>query len=229
MNQTMELNILLKSNRSQFHPLFEPDLTAANTLLMDFSIDNPEMKVLDFGNVVLLDQYVSGKISGVGKVYGYGGYMEDREIYRRSDLFAVAAGQSRSIHLGVDVWTLAGKPIYSPLAARVHSFANNNNYGDYGPTIILEHHLQGTTFFSLYGHLSAESLDGIYEGKMIKKGEMVGNVGNFPVNGDWPPHLHFQIITDMKNNMGDYPGVCSKADKEMYMHLCPDPVVFFPL
>jgi peptidoglycan LD-endopeptidase LytH len=229
MTNANNINSLLQSNRSQIHPLFEPDIAPSNTVMMDFSISNPEMKDLDFGNVILLDQYIFGKINTARKTYGYGGYMEDREIYRRSNLFDVGAGESRSIHLGVDIWIQAGKPIFCPLDARIHSYSNNSNYGDYGPTIILEHHLQNTVFFSLYGHLSAESLVASYEGKTIKKGEIIGTVGNFPVNGDWPPHLHFQIIADMNHYKGDFPGVCSKEDKEMYMDVCPDPRVFFLL
>jgi peptidoglycan LD-endopeptidase LytH len=44
------------------------------------------------------------------------------------------------------------------------------------------------------------------------------------VNGDWPPHLHFQLITDMMGNTGDFPGVCLPEEKQAYKVLCPDPI-----
>ena len=221
------LSRLLSRHKKDFSPLFDPDLNPGNTFMMDFSIHNPEMKHLDFQNVNELNSYVFEKIKQEGKRYGYGGYMEDREVYRRSPLFAVSPEEARSIHLGIDVWTEAGKPVYAPLDSTVHSFANNDNYGDYGPTIILMHELEGISFFTLYGHLELESLENLYEGKSINKGQVFCHVGNFPVNGDWPPHLHFQVILDMDDKKGDFPGVCSKSDKEKYMKICPDPLVFF--
>ncbi|TVQ83395.1 MAG: peptidase M23 [Bacteroidetes bacterium] len=225
----MTLENLLKKHRKSFHPLFEPDLTRENTSMIDFSIDNPEMKKLDFSNVENLNSYVFENIQHSNKTYGYGGYLEDREIYRRSPLFSVAGDEVRSIHLGIDVWAQAGQKIYCPLDGQVHSFANNDNYGDYGPTIILQHQLEGTGFYTLFGHLDSDSLYNLFEGKKVKKGEVLCRIGNFPVNGDWPPHLHFQIIADMGEMKGDYPGVCSIKEKEKYVTICPNPIVFFNL
>lgn len=223
----MSLEQILHLKKDNFSPLFEPDLSKDNTLLMDFSIYNPEMKILDFQNVNELDSYVFGKLKEAGKRYGYGGYMEDREVYRRSPLFAVSPEEARSIHLGIDVWVDVGEPVFCPVDARIHSFANNDNYGDYGPTIILEHNIEGEFFYTLYGHLDPGFIDNLREGKHIGKGEQFCRVGNFPVNGDWPPHLHFQIISDMGNKRGDFPGVCSKSEKDVYKKMCPDPAVFF--
>ena len=224
---TNNLKAILEKNKSLLHPMFEPDLTPANTCMLDLSAANPEITNLDFRNVQELNNYVFGKIAS--KVYGYGGYMEDREVYRRSPVFDVSPGESRSIHLGIDVWTQARKPVMAPLDATIHSFQDNNSYGDYGPTIILQHQLEETTFYTLYGHLTADSLDGLFEGKKIEKGMEFCRVGNFPDNGDWPPHLHFQVIADMKGRKGDYFGVSSKAEQEIYREICPDPVVFFCL
>ncbi len=223
----MNLHTLLKKHQHNFHPLFTPDLTPENTLLMDFSIHNGEVKKIDFRNVAQLNSFVFSSIESNGKSYGYGGYLEDREVYRRSSVFDTIAGGSRSIHLGTDVWTPAGKPVHSPLDARVHSFNNNDNYGDYGPTIILAHQLENVEFFTLYGHLTLESLHGVRQGMQLKKGDKFCEVGDFPVNGDWPPHLHFQVIADMKGQKGDFFGVSSKEEIDAFKNLCPDPSVFF--
>lgn len=225
----MNIHHLLKKHAPAFHPLFRPQLTADNTYGMDLSIHNPEMKTLDFDKVEQMHHYIFGKIDGAGKKYGYGGYMEDREVYRRSKVFSLAGGNSRSIHLGIDVWTPAGTTVFCPTDARVHSFQNNDHYGDYGPTIILEHTLEDTTFFTLYGHLSLTSLEGIAQGMSIGKGQQFCQVGNFPENGDWPPHLHFQVITDMMDKKGDFFGVCAASEKEKFQNLCPNPTVFFDL
>jgi len=117
----------------------------------------------------------------------------------------------------------AGTPLYAPLDGFVHSFKDNNVFGDYGPTIIVEYILDNVKFYTLFGHLSRESLVGMYEGKKIRKGEQLASVGNFPINGDWPPHVHFQLIVDMGDKKGDFFGVSSLSQKEYYSILCPDP------
>jgi murein DD-endopeptidase MepM/ murein hydrolase activator NlpD len=109
------------------------------------------------------------------------------------------------------------------LEALVHSFQNNTAWSDYGPTIILEHSLSNQRFFTLYGHLSLESLEGLYEGKRIEKGEKIAEFGNYPINGDWSPHLHFQIILDLLGKKGDFFGVCTPQEQEVFAKICPNP------
>lgn len=189
------------------------DFTAANTDLLTRDLS----ETVDFSNYVF-DELLSGSAFN-----GIGGYGEDRVIYRHRKHFTAVAEKPRSIHLGVDIWAAAGTPLYAPHDATVHSFAFNDHYGDYGPTIILAHELSGITFFTLYGHLSLSSLDNLQEGKTIKSGEHFASIGPYPENGDWPPHLHFQVIRDIGNLKGDFPGVCNAADRDYYLNLCPDP------
>lgn len=223
----MDLLEKLNALNGSFHPLFEPDLSTDNTFLLDFSASNADLQSFDFGNTLQLDQYIFEQVKASGKLYGYGGYLEDRDVYRRSPLFTQGNEPARSIHLGVDIWAPAGQEVYSPLDARIHSLQNNANFGDYGPTIILEHELNSTKFYTLYGHLSLESMMGLHPGDRVGPGTPFCQVGNFPVNGDWPPHLHFQVITDMMGKWGDFPGVCLASEREKYRKICPDPVVFF--
>jgi murein DD-endopeptidase MepM/ murein hydrolase activator NlpD len=166
---------------------------------------------------VLQDQLLSANAT-----VGIGGYGEKRSIYSRAEQFE-CAGEARCIHLGVDIWVPAGEDIFSPFKATVHSFQNNDALGDYGPTIILQHDLWGARFYTLYGHLSTASLDGKHIGQAIDYGEKIACVGAPPTNGDWPPHLHFQVIVDMLGKEGDFPGVASERERSLYMQICPDP------
>ena len=50
-------------------------------------------------------------------------------------------------------------PIHAALDGTIHSFQNNTALGDYGPTIILSHEIEGFKFHTLYGHLSEASLN----------------------------------------------------------------------
>ena len=60
-------------------------------------------------------------------------------------------------------------------------------------------------------------------GDKIKAGEIFCSFGEPAENGNWPPHLHFQVIADIGNYFGDYPGVCSEKDRDYYLENCPDP------
>jgi murein DD-endopeptidase MepM/ murein hydrolase activator NlpD len=118
----------------------------------------------------------------------------------------------------------------APLDGIVHSFAFNNARGDYGATIILSHRLNDISFHTLYGHLSLNSIKNLSEGQTIKRGDVFTEFGIPFENGQWPPHLHFQVILDMEGKEGDYPGVCKYSEREKYLNNCPDPnfILNFP-
>ncbi len=204
-------------------------INLSNALPLDFSASNPDLAPdrvppLDLTDTATFTEYVFGKLRAARAEAGIGGYDEHRVIYRRSEHFNANDSEPREIHLGVDIWADAGTPVYAPKDGVVHSFQDNAHFGDYGPTIILQHDLNGKTIYSLYGHLTRASLNGLYEGKEFRAGEKLAEIGPFPENGDWPPHLHFQLITDLLGYRGDFPGVCSVADREFYLGICPDPM-----
>lgn len=157
-----------------------------------------------------------------------GGYGEERNIYSQASLFSQ---DNRCIHLGVDIGLKAQTSLYAPYMGRIHSFKNNDKPYDYGPTIILEHELEeNIQFYTLYGHLSFDSLKNLTVGQIIKAGELIGYIGEKSENGGWNPHVHFQIISDMDGMQGDYPGVTSKTNAPVMLHKCPDPqlILGFP-
>jgi peptidoglycan LD-endopeptidase LytH len=131
--------------------------------------------------------------------------------------------EPRRLHLGIDIWGAAGTKVMAPLDGVVHSFAFNNNDSDYGATLVLTHNLAGNGFHTLYGHLSLNSLKNLHEGKNILRGEVIGEFGMRFENGNWPPHLHFQLIRDMQGWKGDYPGVCKYSQRRQWLENCPDP------
>ena len=197
-------------------------------LVFDFSATNPDLASLDLTDTANFTAYVFTKLRAVGVKVGVGGYNEHRVIYRRSSHFnssdeAIADDGPREIHLGIDFWADAGTPVFAPFDGVIHSFQDNANFGDYGPTIILEHSITDKPLYSLYGHLTRKSLEGLYEGKPFKAGDKLAEIGPYPENGDWPPHLHFQLMTDMLGMKGDFPGVCSLANRPKFLAICPNP------
>lgn len=190
----------------------------------DFTASNTDLSPEDIEDTDKFSAWVSLKLADNHCRYGIGGYMEHRTIYARSEHFN-APGEPRRLHLGVDIWSAAGTPVYAPLAGTVHSFRNNNNFGDYGPTIILQHELDGLQLFSLYGHLSRSDLNELYNGFPVSAGQKIGCFGRPDENGHWPPHLHFQLMFDMEGCYGDYPGVAKYSEKNKYLQNIPDPAL----
>ena len=197
-------------------------LDAPLTAKIDLSLNNPLVSAVDCHNNSDMTALLQQVLSQSGANYGIGGYAERRGWYARGEQFSHGE-EVRSIHLGVDVWAPAGTPVFAPYDATVHSAQDNALVGDYGPTVILEHNLEGATFYTLYGHLSRESLAGKKPGTPIRQGEEIGTLGAPAVNGDWPPHLHFQVILDMLGKVGDYPGVAAQSQRDLFLALCPDP------
>ncbi len=90
--------------------------------------------------------------------------------------------------------------------------------------IILKHITdEGYTFYTVYGHLSVESLAKLSVGKKIAKGEKLGSIGTSNVNGGWTPHVHLQIVTDLLDLDTGFPGVARASQREIWRSFSPDP------
>ncbi|HEV8287011.1 MAG TPA: peptidoglycan DD-metalloendopeptidase family protein [Chitinophagaceae bacterium] len=221
MTQQPLIQVLLRHS-SNFHRVVPFDSAKEKLLLLDFTKNNQEIFENIVDNTQKFSNYVNQKLQTAQARYGIGGYNEYRELYSRSKVFD-SDDEPRRLHLGIDIWGRPYTAVMSPLDGIVHSFAFNNNFGDYGPTIILSHNLEGLAFHTLYGHLSLNSIKNLREGGNVKKGDVIGEFGIPMENGQWPPHLHFQIIIDIGEYRGDYPGVCKYSEKEKYLENCPDP------
>ena len=218
MPELEKLKNIITDNTASIVPF---DLNKKNLVILDLSEANEELHQFNLLETDQFTKYIFNKLEQNNTPVGIGKYNEDRIVYK-SLLFNSDQGP-RSIHIGIDIWAEAGTKIFSPLDAKVHSFKNNSAYLDYGPTIILEHSINEIAFYTLYGHLSVDSITNLKEGQIIKIGEEIARMGEATVNGTWPPHLHFQIITDMNGKKGDFPGVVSPSKREKYLEICPDP------
>ncbi|MEM9800195.1 MAG: aminotransferase class III-fold pyridoxal phosphate-dependent enzyme, partial [Planctomycetota bacterium] len=161
------------------------------------------------------------------------GYHDETRLLYRSDAFAVEREdglEPRTVHLGVDLFAPAGTEIRAPLGGIVRSVQRNGAPLDYGPTVILDHDDEdGGAFSTLYGHLDGEVLTRLRAGERIEAGDMVGRLGGEHENGGWPPHLHFQVVLDPLDRVGDFPGVAAPGWRRAWTALCPDPAVLLGL
>jgi murein DD-endopeptidase MepM/ murein hydrolase activator NlpD len=221
---TFSISTLLTSLSEEFVPIIEPSYSVQSYIHLDLSTTNEALDITVLQQAELHHRHLQEFLKTNNAKVAYGGYLEQRKLYDRSDYFTSENPKDRrNIHLGIDLWSEAGTIVLSPLKGKVHCFQEITNFGDYGPTIILEHLEDGHTFYTLYGHLSRESLKGLEVGQDIIAGEQIATLGAPEVNGDYAPHLHFQIIVDMQSYSGDYPGVGSQSQLGFYKTNCPDP------
>jgi 4-aminobutyrate aminotransferase-like enzyme/Ser/Thr protein kinase RdoA (MazF antagonist) len=223
---TAAVEAWLEAHRDAIAPVVAPDPSRSPAVVFDFSVGSTDWEREVLVAPMLASDAIDQRMAeaGAGAEVGVGRYDEPRLVYTGEQFLSTEDGALRTIHLGMDFFQPAHAPVFAPLDATVHSIADNDLPLDYGPTIILEHRPEGgPTFFTLYGHLSHASLEGRAEGDVVRRGEQIGTLGAAEENGGWAPHLHFQLITDLFDRRGDFPGVGPASQRAIWTRLCPDP------
>ncbi len=158
-----------------------------------------------------------------------GGYLEPRPIYTSTsyDKTGNNGRESRSIHLGVDFWLPAQTPVHALLDGEIVFAVNDAGDKEYGGLIVLKHKIENFEFYTLYGHLTVESVAHKKAGDQIKKGALLALLGNYPENGNWAPHLHFQVLLSLLDFKNDFPGVAYLKQTKVWKSICPNPNLLF--
>jgi 4-aminobutyrate aminotransferase-like enzyme/Ser/Thr protein kinase RdoA (MazF antagonist) len=213
--------------RASTEPVMGLDLAKTPSIVLDLSVSSPLVSGDPADNAELyLTERVFGAMRRAAVEVSVGRYDEPRLLYV-APAFATGSGpndEHRTIHIGLDLFARAGAPVFAPLAGTVHAFADNAAHQDYGPVIILRHETDdGTEFFTLYGHLSRESLATVNLGMPVRAGDRIATLGEPAVNGGWTPHLHLQVIVDLLDLSTDFPGVAAPSQRAAWCTLCPDP------
>lgn len=160
-----------------------------------------------------------------------GGYLEPRSLYATSsyDKLGNYGDESRTVHLGVDFWLPESTPVHALFDGEIVTAINDAGDKEYGGLIILKHSFEKSFFYSLHGHLSVKSVSQWAVGDLIKKGDCIGHLGSTSENGNWVPHLHFQIMLSMLNYKIDFPGVTYPKQVGVWKSICPNPNLIFQL
>lgn len=222
--KTVKLIQYLEDHTADISPVVDFNKLSDSLFALDFTSANTFLDAETIADTALFSAWIEARLAENSCRYGIGGYNEHRTIYSRSALFNTNE-EPRTLHLGTDIWGPEGTPVYAPLQGQIHSFKFNNNFGDYGATLILEHEAEGLKFYTIYGHLNLESIRALEKGQKIIQGQKIAEFGSSVENGQWPTHLHFQLIFDLGGMMGDYPGVCRFSERAEYLSNCPDPVL----
>ncbi|MEZ4776437.1 MAG: aminotransferase class III-fold pyridoxal phosphate-dependent enzyme [Bacteroidia bacterium] len=215
------------AEKHTFAPVVAADLSPENIHVLDLGVGSEELgNNSTFEDSAQFDRHIRRLLEDAQRLAGIGKYDEVRPFYT-TDSYLTTGNEGplwRTVHLGLDIFLPSGTAVMAVYEGRIHSFANNAQERDYGPTLILEHNPpDGPTFFTLYGHLSINSMKDWMPGRKVSAGEVMGTIGPRPENGNWPPHLHFQVILDLLGRAGDFPGVAYPHQREIWKSVSPDP------
>ncbi|GGO34651.1 hypothetical protein GCM10010991_25750 [Gemmobacter aquaticus] len=197
-------------------PVFRPEIAQVRhmPLLTDRTPDMPAYS----------DRAFDAWFAAQGVDYGLGPYGEKRSVYRAAQFADAASEERRMIHMGVDVFAAVDTPVHAPLSGSVVSVVYNADPLDYGHTLILRHEAGGVRFYTLYGHLGASLPRLCQPGQQVAAGQVIAHLGDWPENGGWAPHLHFQIMTDLLGQTsGNFFGVAHESLWDVWQQICPDP------
>lgn len=222
---TSQVTLWLKNNASKLGSPIGVPLDTSNCTVLDLSVGSLDVQSpFHLSDHIAFGELVSKRLKATGAQIGVGRYNEPRLIYQ-GDQYVTLGNEKRTIHLAIDIFVESGTPIFSIYDGKIHSFQDNAKTLDNGPTIVVEYETSPSTpsFYVLYSHLARESLNSLSIGQSVRKGEQIATVGDYPDNGGWPPHLHFQLIVDMLDHEGDFFGVAPPSKREVWLNISPDP------
>ena len=171
--------------------------------------------------------WLQQQMADADAIVAIGRYDEDRSCYD-GEQFRTDAPETRSVHLGIDLFIEAETPLHAMLPGIVETVVDNAMPYDYGPTVITRHHTpDGVPFWVLYGHLSRRTLTTVQPGQQVQAGQVVAYVGDPTVNGGWAPHVHVQVITDLMAHPdhgpdGNFEGAGEPSRMHLWRSIAPD-------
>ncbi len=225
--QNKEIVKWLQANRKQIGFIVDLNLRTAPLTVLDLSVGSSTFSSLLYAdNTSNIADIVVHKLKTENSCAGIGRYDEVRWIYlTRQSLATITPGkEERNIHLGMDIFLEPGTHILAPMAGRIHSLQTHATNHTPGPTIILEHQTKTKLkFFTMYGNMNKDSIRELELGSLVKKGDKIGTLGEFKIDGKKLSHLHFQIILDLLDHTGVFPNMAKSSQREVWLNLCPNP------
>jgi hypothetical protein len=99
--------------------------------------------------------------------------------------------------IGLDLWIKSWNPVLAALEGTIHSlFKKQYGFGRLWSSDYLEHEIDGLRFYTFILTFKSREFDEKTEGAAKRRNRC--QLGVAPINGDYAPCLHFQIIKDMQ-------------------------------
>lgn len=117
----------------------------------------------------------------------YGGYAEDRSALWKGTYLDETGGY---IHLGIDINVPKNTPVLSPFDADIiDRYLDADDKIGWGGRLLLRNPKRKLL---LLAHMEPNTLT---LATKVKRGDVLGNVGTWPTNGNTFEHLHVQCVT----------------------------------
>ena len=178
----------LDRNGHRFQPVFRKPMTTANLTVLDLTAGGPNdnLSMAALYDEAALASYAHRPIRRGPRRLPFGGVRDRRPEERRT------------IHVGIDLFAPAAKAVLAPLEAVVAQIgcdlvprvSGASSCSSTAPT---------TTFPSGPCSVTSRppSAQHLAVGQRVPAGEVIARLGRPDENGEWPPHLHFQVMTDL--------------------------------
>jgi hypothetical protein len=134
----------------------------------------------------------------------WGGYLENRSHLLRGHYMK----EGEHWHVGLDLWVPAGTSLKAGLEAElVHAEMDPDHYGGWGGKLIFK--VRDDLSYSL-GHLD----NIVTEKRRYLPWEEVAIIGNYPINGNFAPHLHLQCCNKLDPLVDGYHAFSDKLRED---------------
>jgi len=217
----------LRSQIDTFASPLEINLQTDPVAILDLGMSSP---LINSDPKLNTEHYLTGRIEqaiqAVDASIGIGRYNESRYFHLAHNLIEgeYTGNEIPSIHLGIDLFVPFNSPVFAPLEGIVVGVTDKSSHQGLSTFVLLEHKSGlHPTFYTLYRNLSRSSIIALKVGLLISKGEKFAETGPQVVNERMPPHLHFQIITDLLDLNSSFPDFVSPSHLNVWKSFCPDP------
>jgi 4-aminobutyrate aminotransferase-like enzyme/Ser/Thr protein kinase RdoA (MazF antagonist) len=222
-----EIIAWLKDNRRKLAPILEKPVARYTKALVPFGDAKHPIAIASAKGEPAVAEKLWAEMAADAEL-GIGPWGEDRPVYTAEGFKSkFAPGEWRSLHVGLDFFLPAGSAVRTPLPGRVIDIYLTDLPLDYGHAILLEHEIRpGLAFYSLWGHLSAESARAVKIGQVLAAGDVVGWMGGHHENGGWQSHVHLQLVTYRPDAAADVIGAGELRYRDVWAELFPSAVDF---
>jgi 4-aminobutyrate aminotransferase-like enzyme len=213
----------LDFNNHRFGPVVAAPLGSKHVAILDASLEPERLSHPSHDGGENLTLWWRAIQVRVAPRIGIGRYAEDRGIYDRPG--EARDDKARKIHHAIDIFLAAGTDVLCPFPATIEDFGYDAEHHGFGGIVILRHETDdGTPFWTFYGHLAPAGLANLQRGQRVAPGAVIGRLAAEAENGDWPPHLHFQLMAHLMGWKAVEVNGLSRADQwELWREICPDP------
>ncbi|WP_374653210.1 aminotransferase class III-fold pyridoxal phosphate-dependent enzyme [Dongia sp.] len=213
----------LDFNNHRFGPVVAAPLGRDHVAILDASLAPERLSHPSRDGGGNLTAWWRAAAARVAPRIGIGRYAEDRGIYDHPG--EPRDENPRRIHHAIDIFLAAGTEILCPFPGTIEDFGNDTERHGFGGILILRHETdEGAPFWTFYGHLAPAGLAALEHGQGVAPGAVIGRLAAEAENGDWPPHLHFQLMTHLMGwKAAQVIGLSWAGQWELWREICPDP------